>query len=986
MEDFRLVPLVTLAAFLLLCCRSSSARPEASTCGYNACPKPVPGRVNVHLVPHTHDDVGWLMTVDQYYYYQVQFILDTVVEELLINPDRKFTYVEIAYFFRWWREQSADKQAKVKQLVQNGQLQFAQGGWSMDDEAATHYVDIIDQHTQGLRFLNDTFGDCGRPRVAWQVDPFGHSKEHAAMMALMGYDGLYFGRIDYQDQAIRRKTRRMEMVWRASQDIGSPQTDLFSGKLYDGYCQPGGFSFETGDQPVQDDPQLYDFNVEQKVKQFVDMVNTRRQVYSSDHLMLTMGCDFQYQNARKNFKIFDKLIKAVNNRTAAHNVTVYYSTPSCYTKSVHDQNLLWTVKSDDFYPYGFDAHSFLTGFFTSRAALKRYVRTASNQFQAVKQTACLAGLQRDGAEAEERIDPLRQALGVVQHHDGVSGTERQLVAYDYALRISNGIDRAYPVLQSALANLTGDSAAYSGMSTCGLANISYCPFTDSNTDFYLHFYNPVSHPVWHLARIPVTGRYYVVSDEHGQAVMSQTIPVNNGTLRVPERAGAKSTCELVFNVSAIPAMGFAVYRVAAAAPGSPGVSTFTPIRLLFGGYRRGKISASKRKADWLSQHAGCGVPSMAYYYGYPGNNSRAEFRASGAYVFRPTRQTPEQFSLEQIAGVFGPVVNETHLLWSDWAYQVLRKFSNNGDSLQYNENELTVGPIPYDANTGREVIVRYDSQLSSSATFYTDANGRQVMRRVRDYRPSWPLQQTEKVAGNYYPVPSQIFINQSDGASFTVLTDRSEGGSSINDGQIEIMLHRITARDDALGLGEALQEKGSDGRGLVVKVTHWFAADQSLSSASRRRRELANRRYREPLIGYLTAEPKVKRWSGLRRPLPENVQVVTLDDWRGPNTKLLRLEHLYQTGEHPALSQPVTVALGQMFATFDILGAMELSLAANQYLASMQRLQWRTTAAGGSADQNAAREAVERRQLDQNLTVTLRPMQLRTFVVQVQYL
>ncbi len=35
-----------------------------------------------------------------------------------------------------------------------------------------------------------------------------------------------------------------------------------------------------------------------------------------------------------------------------------------------------------------------------------------------------------------------EAMGLVQHHDAVSGTEKQHVANDYAQRLSDGIDRA----------------------------------------------------------------------------------------------------------------------------------------------------------------------------------------------------------------------------------------------------------------------------------------------------------------------------------------------------------------------------------------------------------------------------------------------------------------------------------------------------------------------------------------------------------------
>ena len=64
-----------------------------------------------------------------------------------------------------------------------GRLQFVSGGWSMHDEGVTHYNSIIDQHSLGAEFLRDQFGECGRPKLGWQIDPFGHSREVASLFA-----------------------------------------------------------------------------------------------------------------------------------------------------------------------------------------------------------------------------------------------------------------------------------------------------------------------------------------------------------------------------------------------------------------------------------------------------------------------------------------------------------------------------------------------------------------------------------------------------------------------------------------------------------------------------------------------------------------------------------------------------------------------------------------------------------------------------------
>ena len=101
------------------------------------------------MIPHSHDDVGWLNTVDGYYEDPVRDVITNVVKQLQANPQRRFIQVEIYFFHRWWNEQNQQTRDAVKKLVNEGRLVFINGGWTVNDEGAAHYNNIIDQLSLG---------------------------------------------------------------------------------------------------------------------------------------------------------------------------------------------------------------------------------------------------------------------------------------------------------------------------------------------------------------------------------------------------------------------------------------------------------------------------------------------------------------------------------------------------------------------------------------------------------------------------------------------------------------------------------------------------------------------------------------------------------------------------------------------------------------------------------------------------------------------
>lgn len=81
----------------------------------------------------------------------------------------------------------------------------------------------------------------------------------------MGYDGLFLGRIDYQDKMERLTHRNGEMIWQASDSLS--KTDLFTGVLYNNYSPPPGFCFDIlcADEPIVDDKNSPEYNVDRRV-------------------------------------------------------------------------------------------------------------------------------------------------------------------------------------------------------------------------------------------------------------------------------------------------------------------------------------------------------------------------------------------------------------------------------------------------------------------------------------------------------------------------------------------------------------------------------------------------------------------------------------------------------------------------------------------------------------------------------------------------
>ena len=92
----------------------------------------------------------------------------------------------------------------------------------------------------GHAFLKEEFDVT--PKVGWLVDTFGHSATNARLLAEMGMDAFFFGRVDFKERQYRNNKTEMEFLWypefEGPYGPKNSRTALFTHILYTIYQAP----------------------------------------------------------------------------------------------------------------------------------------------------------------------------------------------------------------------------------------------------------------------------------------------------------------------------------------------------------------------------------------------------------------------------------------------------------------------------------------------------------------------------------------------------------------------------------------------------------------------------------------------------------------------------------------------------------------------------------------------------------------------------
>ncbi|XP_072137479.1 alpha-mannosidase 2 isoform X2 [Mobula birostris] len=809
--------------------------------------------LQIFVVPHSHNDPGWLKTFDDYYRDQTQHILNNMVIKLQEDARRKFIWSEISYFSKWWNSIDGQKKDAVKRLCEQGQLEITTGGWVMTDEASTHYFAMIDQLIEGHQWLEKNLGV--KPRTGWAIDPFGHTSTMAYLLKQTGMSNMLIQRVHYSVKKHFATQKNLEFYWRQNWDR-SGNTDILCHMMpfysYDVphtcgpdpkiCCQfdfkrlPGGrISCPWRIPPVE----IHEGNVQERANLLLDQYRKKSKLFRTKVLLAPLGDDFRYDQLSEwdqQFQNYQKLFDYMNSHPELH-VKAQFGTLSDYfdalskTAGSGNSPSPFPVLSGDFFTYADRDDHYWSGCFTSRPFYKRLDRVLESHLRAAEilYSLALTSAKKSNkmtvfpsAEDYKLLVEARRNLGLFQHHDAITGTAKEWVVVDYGTRLFHSIIN--------LKRVIGDSAHF--LILKDKENYKYNPskpflqmddiqaaqdYLPERTTIelsliprYLVVYNPADQDRVSIVTVQVNSYKVNVLTASGQQVEAQITAVWDKSNRI-----SKDAFQVSF-LAKISALGLGIYQLVKTEDiktkladytiytNRRDIITFDPFKISVLESSAGDITIENANLKaWFSGTKGFlekvitkeekREHHISIQFGWYGTTNNRD--KSGAYLFLPNGEAqPYTSSGPPILRIIrGPLFSEVVCIYQHFTHSV--RLSNvygvEGLSLEISN----IVDIRHEMN--QEIAMRLTTDVKSNNQFYTDLNDFQM--QARQTLSKLPLQ------ANFYPLTTTAYIQDSD-VRLTLHSAQSLGVASLKNGQLEVIMDRRLMQDDNRGLGQGVKD------------------------------------------------------------------------------------------------------------------------------------------------------------------------------------
>lgn len=890
--------------------------------------------LRVIVMPHSHNDPGWLQTMEGYFATSTKQIITNMVNKLTEHSNMTFIWTEMTFLSMWWETAEPHLRTKLRSLLDEGRLEIPTGGWVMTDEANVELYSMLDQLVEGHSFLRSNLNV--RPLSSWSVDPFGHGAALPHLLAKSGINNMVIMRIHYAWKEWLARYQLGDFLWKQSWESDGSEAPLCHNFPYDIYsikhsCGPHpqtclGFDFRHVDGEYNEFTAHYtpidSANLATRSELLLDQYGRTGSLVPHNVVLVPLGDDFRYNHPEEftqQYENYMKIMEYINNNPDYH-AKVTFGTLSDYFTEVRSRMSDFSTLTGDFFVYS-DIFSegrpaYWSGYFATRPFLKLLSRQLASKLRTTEILFTLSvGLARQVTKSRdplilleshyEQLEEARRALALFQHHDAITGTSKSFVMQDYQSKLLQAVTIAEMMTEMSVQYLLLEDRSELDMDRVlrhlvwrgeGGEGLTLQVTLDMVTtrEHKLVVVNSLGQEREDVVTVRTNSPNVCVKDDTGAALEVQVAPSYNATR---ETASMDLGVFDVWFLASMSPLSLTTYTLTSCEKSDTITKVFClrcpnanhssyslhsipegAVQLENQVYRIVFDPVTKLMTNVTNKLSGVSVPLEMEFVSYPS----APFR-SGAYLLSiddrsEIRNIFTDRDLVDLVILSGPLFAELHLVWkiagetSDSTFSTkVRLYHAPGAIGEGIGVENMFDLGPSPNMRDRELVMRLKSGLASEQQFYTDQSGLGMTRR------EW----VEKAGleGNYYPVTSATYLQDSS-HRLSLLVDHATAGASVAPGWLEVMVDRRTMYDDNRGMGEGVLDS------RPTTHTYWLLIEPrdpdhpspSLASLSPLAVVLARYLDNTPSVLHTPHQtpPTVKL---LQSPLPSDHHLINLRSW-----------------------------------------------------------------------------------------------------------